>query len=116
MSDWKFKPGDFRVHNASTTDYHMAARANVKLQEWLKEGEVVYGNFGINNHNEITHEDLNPAHKALLIRIEPVEQCKHEHSQVVFYDKFCQGSFGMQWWQCSKCGAKVKPSGFEVVK
>ena len=45
--------------------------ANSKLEY---ESQVVYGNFGINNHNEITHENLPHMHKALLVNIEEVPQ------------------------------------------
>lgn len=71
-----FKPEDFTSinHTEELSTYQanwMAKQANAKLE---RESQVVYGNFDINNHNEITHIDLNPMHKALLLNIEELPQ------------------------------------------
>jgi hypothetical protein len=77
-----FKPEDFAAYDFGqgmdplTCAERLARVANNKLERF---GEIVYGNFGINNHNEITHVDRNPAHKALLINIEEVHKCPTEY-------------------------------------
>jgi hypothetical protein len=101
-----FKPEDFEAYylmdpRANTTGA-LASMANAKLE---KEAQVVYGNFGINGHNEITHPDRNPAHKALLLNIESVNLCKHPKEKIIYYDEYSQ------FWQC-ECGVNVEPLFF----
>lgn len=111
-----FKPEDFYTKgdlDTMITPLAAAAKANAKLEHL---GEVVYGNFGINNHNEITHKDRNPMHKALLLNVEQIEKCEHPIGTIYYYDEYMQGSFGKSFWQCGMCGINLIPTKFEEVK
>jgi hypothetical protein len=110
-----FVPEDFYVKGELDTrrsPLEAAKYANDKL-ELLSQ--IVYGNFGINNHNEITHEDLNPKHKALLIVLEEVNLCKHlkEHITLSFYSN--QYEPMDEWKYICICGKEMKPKTFEEV-
>ncbi len=88
-----------------------------------REGKVVYGSepedketysalYGEGNNRYSTH-------KALLINIEPIEVCTHPKEKV-FKKKFLsigpasEGKTPGEYYKC-ECGARVKPSVFEVV-
>lgn len=87
--------------------------ANAKLE---REGKVVYGknttdiegNF-LYSWTSNKYEHLN-SHKALLINIEPIEQCAHPVEKVK-----CIGIAGVHTaiMEC-ECGARVRVAKFEV--
>ncbi len=87
---------------------------NAKLE---REGKVVYSTHGA--MFSITHKASNDGLKALLINIESLEACKHPKEKV-FKKKFLsigpasEGKTPGEYYKC-ECGARVEPSGFEVV-
>lgn len=87
--------------------------ANAKLE---REGRVVYGGkFCLGGEwSFVSHNNVPPktnTHKALLINIEPIEQCKHPAQKVIGM----QGPGLIAEFKC-ECGVKVKPKGFEVIE
>lgn len=101
---FKFKPEDFLYPEEDKSQHWsvvLAKLANQKLQAYLATLPKVYGNFGVNNHNEIVHKDRNPAHTALLWGITEIEkECSH------LIVEYCGGKEGLA--QCHYCGVKLK--------
>ena len=109
-----FKPEDFK-YIASKEIWEFA---QAKFDSWLAEQKVVWGS-GRGGWTELPSpmflskdSDLpaaySPTHKAILVCIEPIEQCKHPKEKVLHSISNIPLVF-----QC-ECGAKVKPKEFEV--
>jgi hypothetical protein len=83
MSKWKFEPSDFISLNSRglwgiIDTSVIAGVANAKLDAWLSEARVMYGDTVINSWSGV--RETRDTHRALLIDIEelPKEPCKHE--------------------------------------
>lgn len=108
-----FKAHDF-IHssNAPLLSSEAADLANAKLE---REGIKVYSD----SKDELTWKAINEigaTHKALLINIEPVEQCAHP-AENVFVDKSVYGFYNLKFIPliCT-CGAKVRAKTYEVIE
>jgi len=121
-----FKPEDFESFYSSKPNgvkwNELAEFAQSKLDQWLAQhGTAVWGIDGKVDWwtDKICVDD--PTHKAILVMIEPIEQCKHPkekvHAVVIEgWDKTKNySSSSISEYQC-ECGAKVKPKEFEVVE
>lgn len=74
------------------------------------EGRIVIGS-PLSNWNECGNRI--ETHKALLINIEPIENCKHEsHKVSIEYSKLNKISY----YLCGECGVEVIPNSFEEKK
>lgn len=113
-----FTPEDFEdKHNPlsymNALSDKVASIANAKL---LSEGKVMFGVMGESrwhfySSQQIPGKTPQDTHKALLINIEKIEECKHpvqryeiQKSNVQFF--------------CNNCGVelKLKPDSFEVLE
>lgn len=97
--------GDFYETEYATQE--MAAELNDLLQAHLATLPKVYGNFGINGHDEIVHKDRNPAHTALLWGITEIEtkECEHE-PELETLNQGTNWLFGSR--RCKRCDIKLK--------
>ena len=118
-----FKPEDFK-YIASKEIWEFA---QAKFDQWLEEnGKVVWGEkmdstgYFIwcdpkntfkqeNPHKHVLTHNLGATHKAILVCIEPIEQCKHPKEKVLHSISRVPLVF-----EC-ECGAKVAPKEFEEV-
>lgn len=112
-----FKPEDFHNQpNFHTTSLELAGRiattANEKLE---REGLRVNGILGkvwaqihpSDGWKEINFNQERSTHKALLINIEQIEECKHPNNKIELVN--------CRYYEC-ECGVKVKPTSFEEIK
>ena len=95
-----FKPEDFSLPDPFGK--YATEIANAKL----REGAKVF----CNGHTWTANKDKWSTHQALLICIEPIEQCTHpkEKVEILFLGK-------KHGYEC-QCGAEVRPTGFEEIK
>ena len=122
-----FKPEDFEI-GLSYLNYNESKIACIKAQsvfnKWLSEQKVVFGTLAfVGNDGQLTGEKFElvdkpyQTHKAILVCIEPIENCKHPWSKIKAEVPIEKGFFKAKEfivYQC-ECGAKVKPSSFEEV-
>lgn len=104
-----FKPEEFPIsHDPEQQRIWAAEWANTKLE---REGKMVYGGQGkFNNWNE-GKADYDKQ-KALLIAIEPIEQCKHPLKRCAVWTS---GTWDNITLKCP-CGVYLKAATFEVVE
>lgn len=104
-----FKPEDF-----SPFENHERALADFCNAKLAREGQVVWqSDFGKIWLDREDHT-ARPINKALLIRIEKIETCKHEKEKIKEIPA-PKWSTRISWHVC-ECGANVKPTSFEEVK
>lgn len=105
----------FKIEEFATCHCHSSITkmncdyANAKLQEWLKDAKVVYGKYAkINGHGLSLSEKREPedTHKALIINIEPIEQCKHVGEFI--YTKITNDGPEYLLAHCRNCLSKFK--------
>ncbi len=106
-----FKPEDFHYqYDHMLTPERASDRANAKLEA---EGKVVYNTYA-DKQLETWQQLNNPEGlfkiKALLINIEPVEECKHPEDKISTYAN------GIAEYLCRLCGTRVKPTKFEEIR
>lgn len=95
---------------------YLVDRLNTKL---FNSGRVVYGQSTDQRYwtdiNDPSTQYVYPESdiKALLINIEPIEQCKHPKEKVKYLE--AESEKYVSFWFC-ECGVKVQPKGFEEVK
>lgn len=116
-----FKPEDFKYDSFvfGETNYinieYASNRANEKLE---REARVVYGVIESTFNYLVTKEALGfgtsplklSTHKALLINIEPIEDCKHPKEKVCIKRNLVSHT---SWYECS-CGVEVEPTTYGV--
>lgn len=109
-----FKPEDFTgtyYSYQSTILQVFADKANAKLE---REGKIVFSQSSDRRYwedpNDPTTQDASERSdlRALLINIEPIEQCTHPTDKV-----FKSSNYSFDY-QC-ECGAKVKPNSFKEI-
>jgi hypothetical protein len=107
---------DFDNSNWSGSVYDLYALCADKKLE--REGKIVYFD---SQHNwvegypvNMLGENPDVTKKALLICIEPIEQCKHPKDRVR-RKPYEPGYLGLYDYQC-QCGAVVEPEGFKEVE
>lgn len=121
-----FKPEDFDGAGIPCTET-AADISNSKLE---REGKVVWA-YDVEDKNHLwwtnPQDDGIKNYKALLINIEPIEQCKHPAEKVSSMVKTVYLSQGLElepkdfsensepFYQC-ECGATVKPGSFVKVE
>jgi hypothetical protein len=119
----------YRWVTPDSYEYHqildfVCMRANEKLE---REGKVVYTGSRDTTHLMCVWHDSKREtgamnfNKALLICIEPIEECRHEKEKVMCvvvegWDKSKSTSFcNISAYQC-ECGTKVVPSEFKKIE
>lgn len=119
-----FKPEDFDIeYKEDTLISHKEWAANLANAKLEREGKVVYNHHGPStNFNEHPvwiskgWQDGDSTHKALLICIEPIEQCKHPKEKVSLHcEKYLNGLPMSSEYVC-QCGATVVADTFKEVR
>ncbi len=96
------------VHNQVSAKM-VADIAEGKLQ---REAKVVYGlqNAALSDMYFSLSKDDADTHRALLICVEEIERKSCEHVEIKV-----NINPGINYFECTKCGARLKPTAWEVV-
>lgn len=109
---FRFRPEDFLGYKLNVL---IASRAQNVLDAHLAKCPKVYGNLEINDRRWLaplteSNAPAGSSHQAVLFDVEEIEELKAcYHADYVSID-----SDGDIW--CTKCGNKLKPTGWQTVE